>query len=296
LVGNYKSGSITLGALAELAKLSGHEDGPRRAKDALSSWGVHLVCVSHLPKTYLDGAALRSAEGGAPIVALTLRYDRIDNFWFSLLHELAHVGRHFDSAAGAFVDDFSLREAPSRNEDPRENEADEWAEEALIPRDLWASAGLISHASYSAIIAFSQRVGVHPAIVAGRIRHQTRNFRAFAPLLGTGEVRKQLDCQRLRISSASWRTQSQTALAVNALVSSSKDVSRIWKQSSPGSPGGQVCGNRRLIKKSQDLIATSTCRRRCVAERDRITAPMSESCRPPGLSAFRPLPAHKRTS
>lgn len=193
LTGSYKSGSITPEALAELAKLSAHEDGPKRAKQALSIWGVHLICVSHLPKTYLDGAALRSVDGGAPIVALTLRYDRIDNFWFSLLHELAHVGRHFNGATEAFVDDFSLREAPSRHEDPRESEADEWAEEALIPRDLWATAGLKSHASYSGIIAFSQRVGVHPAIVAGRVRHQTRNFRAFAPLLGTGEVRKQLE-------------------------------------------------------------------------------------------------------
>jgi HTH-type transcriptional regulator/antitoxin HigA len=193
LSGTYKTGSITLDVLTKLSKLSAHEDGPKRARDALSNLGVHLVCVSHLPKTYLDGAALRSVEGGTPIVALTLRYDRIDNFWFSLLHELAHVGRHFNGATEAFVDDFSLREAPSRHEDPRENEADEWAEEALISRDLWATAGLTSHASYSGIIAFSQRIGVHPAIVAGRVRHQTRNFRAFAPLLGTGEVRKQLE-------------------------------------------------------------------------------------------------------
>jgi HTH-type transcriptional regulator/antitoxin HigA len=136
---------------------------------------------------------LRGIEGGAPVVALTLRYDRIDNFWFSLLHELAHVGQHFNGAAEAFVDDFSLRDAPSRQEDPKENEADEWAEEALISRDQWATSGLTARPSYSGIIAFSQRVGVHPAIVAGRVRHQTRNFRAFAPLLGTGEVRKQLE-------------------------------------------------------------------------------------------------------
>ena len=144
LTGRYKSGSITLASLKELAKLSSYEDGPKRAKDVLSSWGVHLVCVSHLPKTYLDGAALRSAGGGAPIVALTLRYDRIDNFWFSLLHELAHVARHFNGDIEVFVDDFSLREMPSRHEDVRENEADEEAEEALIPHDLWATAGLYS--------------------------------------------------------------------------------------------------------------------------------------------------------
>lgn len=193
LSGSYTSGSIDLDTLSELAKLSAFEDGPKRARDALSAWGIHLVCVPHLPRTYLDGAALRSADGSAPVVALTLRYDRLDNFWFSLLHELAHVSRHFNGKLEAFVDDFSLRDAPSRHEDERENEADEWAEEALIPRALWATAGLNSHASYSGIIAFSQRVGVHPAIVAGRVRHQTRNFRAFAPLLGAGEVRRQLE-------------------------------------------------------------------------------------------------------
>jgi HTH-type transcriptional regulator/antitoxin HigA len=95
----------------------------------------------------------------------------------------------------AFVDDFNLREAPSRHEDAREKEADEWAEEALIPADHWAIADLKSHASYSGIIAFAQRIGVHPAIVAGRVRYETHNFRAFAPLLGTGEVRKQLECR-----------------------------------------------------------------------------------------------------
>lgn len=193
LSGTYQVGSVNLELLSELSKLSAYEDGPKRAKDALSDLGIHLVCVAHLPKTYLDGAALRGVDGGAPVVALTLRYDRIDNFWFSLLHELAHVGLHFNGAAEAFVDDFSLREAPSRHEDPRENEADAWAEEALISRETWASAGLTARASYSGIIAFSQRIGVHPAIVAGRVRHQTRNFRAFAPLLGTGEVRKQLE-------------------------------------------------------------------------------------------------------
>jgi HTH-type transcriptional regulator / antitoxin HigA len=63
----------------------------------------------------------------------------------------------------------------------------------LIPNTAWETSGLRSRASYARIIAFSQRIGMRPAIVAGRIRHETRNFRAFAPLLETGEVRKQLE-------------------------------------------------------------------------------------------------------
>lgn len=193
LDGAYRKGTVTLDTLRKISKLSAYEDGPRRARAVLSNLGIHLVCVSHLPKTYLDGAALRTVEDRAPIIALTLRYDRIDNFWFSLLHELAHIGRHFNDAPEAFVDDFSLRDTPARHEDPREGEADEWAEEALIPHANWESSDLASHASYAGIISFSQRLGIHPAIVAGRVRHETRNFRAFAPLLGTGEVKKQLE-------------------------------------------------------------------------------------------------------
>jgi len=192
LAGQYQKGVVDLEFLSQLAKLSADAEGPKRAKESLSAVGIHLVCLTHLPKTYLDGAALKNVDDGTPIVALTLRYDRLDNFWFSLLHELAHVGRHFDGDVEAFVDDFTLREAPLRHEDSREKEADEWANEALIPQAEWETSGLQSHASYAGIIAFSQRMGVHPAIVAGRIRHQTKNYRAFAPLLGTGEVRKQL--------------------------------------------------------------------------------------------------------
>lgn len=51
---------------------------------------IHLVCLEPLPRTHLDGAALQLADG-TPVIGLTLRYDRVDNFWFCLLHELAHA-------------------------------------------------------------------------------------------------------------------------------------------------------------------------------------------------------------
>ena len=76
---------------------------------------------SPLAKTYLDGAALKLADG-TPVVGLTLRYDRIDSFWFCLLHELApsrsphgHV-----TPIVAFVDDLTLREIEGSRRDPKE--------------------------------------------------------------------------------------------------------------------------------------------------------------------------------
>ena len=100
-----------------------------QAREFLAGHGIALRVERHLPKTHLDGAALR-LPGKPPVIGLTLRHDRIDNFWFCLLHELAHLGRHLDGRAEGFVDDLDLP-----GDDAREAEADEWAQEALIPRD-----------------------------------------------------------------------------------------------------------------------------------------------------------------
>src|SRR3546814_15086257 len=77
----------------ELASLSVREDGPKRAIEMLNSAGVRVVVERHLPKTYLDGAAML-LDGKDAIIALTLRQDRLDNFWFVLFHELGHFVRH----------------------------------------------------------------------------------------------------------------------------------------------------------------------------------------------------------
>ncbi len=188
----YKPGTVDLGFLRQVAKLSWSEDGPRLAQEFLVKHGIHFVCLAHLPRTHLDGAALQLADG-TPVVGLTLRYDRLDNFWFCLLHELAHVGRHMENMTSeAFVDDLSLRDVKGLRSDPKEDEADEWAEEGLIPRDVWNASRARLDPSPLAVMAFAQSLGIHPAIIAGRIRHETQNFRLLSHFVGTGTVRRQL--------------------------------------------------------------------------------------------------------
>ena len=188
---NYKRGTVTLDFLKKVAQLSWSEDGPRLAKELLAKHGIPLVVVQHLPKTYLDGAVLRLADG-RPVVGLTLRFDRIDNFWFCLLHELAHVGRHLDNDKGsAFVDDLSLRNVNSGREDPREAQADDWAEEALIPKAAWEASAVKDHPTPMTVMNLANALGIHPAIVAGRVRYQQQNYRLLSQFVGTGEVRRQ---------------------------------------------------------------------------------------------------------
>jgi HTH-type transcriptional regulator / antitoxin HigA len=188
----YKPGTVDLAFLRKVAMLSWSNEGPRLAQEFLGKHGIHLICLEHLPRTHLDGAALQLADG-TPVIGLTLRYDRLDNFWFCLLHELAHVGRHLDGTRGdGFVDDLSLRDVKGAPRDSSEDEADEWAENALIPSDVWSTSSVKDNPSSLAVMELAQRLGIHPAIVAGRVRHERGNYRLLSHFVGTGAVRKQL--------------------------------------------------------------------------------------------------------
>jgi HTH-type transcriptional regulator/antitoxin HigA len=189
LGGGYKRGSITLDFLGEVARLGRFADGPRRAREFLSEHGIALVVAKHLPKTYLDGAAMMTREG-TPVVGMTIRYDRLDNFWFCLLHELTHLARHLDSEGTYFVDDLSLR---TENDSDIEKEADAWANEALIPDALWASAPARFAPTVGNVIALSQQLEISPAAIAGRVRYENRDYRLLSQLVGNGEVRKHFE-------------------------------------------------------------------------------------------------------
>lgn len=188
----YKPGTVDLGfpPAGRQVELVGGRASPRPRVPRETRHSFCLPCPS--TAYHLDGAALQLADG-TPVVGLTLRYDRLDNFWFCLLHELAHVGRHMENMTSeAFVDDLSLRDVKGLRSDPKEDEADEWAEEGLIPRDVWNASRARLDPSPLAVMAFAQSLGIHPAIIAGRIRHETQNFRLLSHFVGTGTVRRQL--------------------------------------------------------------------------------------------------------
>ena len=185
---DYHPGTVTPEFMQEIAHLSVSEDGPRRAQERLAEHGIALVVERHLPRTHLDGAALRLRDG-RPVIGLTLRYDRIDNFWFSLMHELAHIGLHMDNGEDEpFIDDLSLHVT-----DPLEKQADKQAQDALIPPKIWESNPVRERATVLAVYDLAQEVGVHPAVIAGRVRHEKGNYRLLSQLVGSGKVRRQFE-------------------------------------------------------------------------------------------------------
>jgi HTH-type transcriptional regulator / antitoxin HigA len=78
------------------------------------------------------------------------------------------------------------------NRGPKENEADDWAENGLIPDTIWRTSRVKDDPSPLAVMELAQRLEIHPAIVAGRVRHETRNFRLLSHFVGRGELRLQL--------------------------------------------------------------------------------------------------------
>ena len=164
-----------------------------------TKYDIPLVVVQHLPKTYLDGAALKLADG-TPVIGLTLRYDRVDNFWFCLLHELAHVGRHMDRDGDtSFIDYLTLRNMEGGRRDPKEAQADEWAEEALVPHEIWETSEAKRSPTPMSVVNLSKALQVHPAIVAGKVRYEQRNYRLLSHFVGTGEIRRQLAAIRSEV-------------------------------------------------------------------------------------------------
>ncbi|MFI5420135.1 MAG: ImmA/IrrE family metallo-endopeptidase [Nitrososphaerales archaeon] len=146
--------------------------------------GIALVIEPKLPNTLLDGAAILS-EGGLPVIGMTLRYDRVDYFWFTLLHELAHIWKHIISPDEAFIDRVENTSPSSRTE----KEANRIARDALIPRAIWKRSPAFLNSSRESILRLADDLSIHPAIVVGRLQKENEKYEIFRDMLGQDSVR-----------------------------------------------------------------------------------------------------------
>ncbi len=187
LTNNYQAGIITEEWLHELVTLSRFEQGPLLAQQFLAQHGIILVIEKHFSKTYLDGAVL--IDNNIPVIGLTLRHDRLDNFWFVLLHELIHLQKHLNSDCSYITDELDDKKQAMQE---IEMEANELAKNALIPLEKWAIffTSYSTHPNSDDIKQFANELKIHEAIVAGRIRYETEDWRILSGMVGRGQVCK----------------------------------------------------------------------------------------------------------
>lgn len=150
-------------------------DAVRQVPAVLATAGVRFLIVETLPSTRIDGVCLWLSPA-SPVIALSLRYDRIDAFWHTLLHECAHV-KYKDGLGGDVYLDIDLvgEEADSSAAKPEvELRADEFASSFSIPKaDL---DGFIARVrplfSKTRIQAFAAKLNVHPGLVVGQLQYR----------------------------------------------------------------------------------------------------------------------------
>jgi len=160
-----------LSSITDIRDLAGHEADIRRVPRFLSELGVRLVVVENLQDTGMDGAAFWLSPTD-PVIALGLRYDRIDNFWYTLDHEIGHL---INGDGQTFFDENLVGEDAPKGEKPEcERIADEFAAQLLIPpAELQDFINRVRPLySRAKIIGFANRMGVHPGIVIGQLQHR----------------------------------------------------------------------------------------------------------------------------
>lgn len=182
----YRAELLDTAFLRWLASLSPLADGPRLACEELREKGVAVVFEARLDRTYLDGAALLT-EDGRPVIGLTLRHNRLDNFWFTLFHEIGHVRLHLSSEHPALLDP----EIERRKTSKVEMEADRFALDTCIPPEVWEREVKPLHYAKD-IRAMAGKLRLHPAILAGRLRHEANDYRLHRTLIGNKQARAAL--------------------------------------------------------------------------------------------------------
>ncbi len=163
-----------LEALPRIQLLPGTSGGAAKVAKRLAALGIRLVVVEHLPKTKIDGAAFwLDSEGRSPVVALSLRFDRNDAFWFILWHEI----RHILNGDGLSVDDELVVDAgPAARPavDEIERLADAFASEFLIPAGKLDDFVRATRPRYSKarINQLANAIHVHPGIILGQLQRR----------------------------------------------------------------------------------------------------------------------------
>lgn len=180
IVAKYTTSSLEA-ALPRLHALMSAPEEARKVPRILTECGIRFVIVEALPSTKIDGVCFW-LDDKSPVVALSIRHDRVDNFWFVLRHELEHVRLGHGRSAMILDTDLEGEKASTDELIPEEEKlANAAAQEFCVPRAKMDSF-VARKAPFFAerdMIGFAKILGVHPGIVAGQLQHRTGRYDRF---------------------------------------------------------------------------------------------------------------------
>lgn len=159
-------------ALMRFRSMLADPEEARHVPRILAECGVRFVIVEGLPNGKIDGVCFW-LDKNSPVIGMSIRFDRIDNFWFVLRHEIEHVLRK-DGQTREIID---LDVTETRDDlPPEEIEANKAASEFCVPKsemDLFVARKAPFFAEKD-VIGFARRVNVHPGLIVGQIQRRTQ--------------------------------------------------------------------------------------------------------------------------
>ena len=171
-------------ALNKLRLLMFDPEEARHVPRILAEVGVRYVIVETLPTAKIDGACFWL--GKAPVIGMSVRYDRIDNYWFVLRHEIEHVlqshGRDKEIVDAELEGE---KASPDGNIPIEERIANAAASEFCVPAHEMDSFIKRKNPFFSDrdVLGLAKRLQVHPGIVAGQLRRRLDKWSIFSKML-----------------------------------------------------------------------------------------------------------------
>ncbi|MDD1777862.1 MAG: HigA family addiction module antitoxin [Candidatus Helarchaeota archaeon] len=180
LAGRY-SPSAVKSAIPRLNNLLSAPEEARKVPKILAQCGIRYVIVETLAKAKIDGVCFWLNDF-SPVIGMSLRYDRIDNFWFVLRHELEHVLRRHGLKAIMVDAELEEERANTRNNTFKEEQvANEAAEDFCVSRKKMDSfiARKAPFFYERDILGLASVLQIHPGLVAGQLQHRTGKYDRF---------------------------------------------------------------------------------------------------------------------
>lgn len=168
---SYKKEKL-IAAIETLKNLLLSPEEIRHVPRILAEAGVRLVFVEAISGSKIDGACFWLSDD-KPVIGMTLRFDRIDNFWFVLRHELEHVLREDGKESEKPIVDLDIGNTDSDLEEC-ENIANEAAQEFCVPHKQLNDfiSRVQPYFSEQRVLLFAQRINVHPGLVIGQLQRK----------------------------------------------------------------------------------------------------------------------------
>jgi HTH-type transcriptional regulator/antitoxin HigA len=185
--GRYSSQHVP-NLVKELRNLTTSPEEVRHVPRRLADAGIRFLVIEPLRSSRIDGACFWLDEH-SPVIVLSLRYERIDYFWHTLIHELGHI-KNEDGLKNNHIpfDTDIITENPEETPDKPEYEkaTDNFAANTLIPHDELENFIVRVGPLYSQtrIMGFANRMDIHPGIVLGQLQHKGEiSYSKYRPML-----------------------------------------------------------------------------------------------------------------